>query len=741
MAKALGTSLGAEPPAPSPRADPALTFLEGPHGRRPLVPLLMSIIQGQVAGGALDLDLTDQCLRLLVIVCTSPEGDAGDNPRLRRSFVKQLVELGLFKAMADLREFGNAFVTAELEILKASVLSILTPAGSDTKEGEGPRSPATQAPRVPAVPPQQAASATAKGAAARSPPPPPPPPRPGSGRKGPPGPPPPPPPPRRAGGGTGSTPKRPTPAKPAVVGGSDVEAPRYPAVDPGPTPGRKLRAFFWDKIPEQRVEGTFWETHPPAYDSLDLRSLEQAFGAVQPRRASAPTPSPGSSPRTQALAVLDLKLATAIGIRMSRLRAPWRAVPAAAAAFDPRLLASGEDVDALLHCIPTPDQAAALESYVAAGGDAAALADAEALALALGRLPRLAPRLRALAAALGGPTVLADAGAVLAAHAAAAAELRGSPTLHALLARVLALGNVLNHGGRLGAAPGFRLRGLAKLNDTRALDGKATLLSWLAGQGAAQEPCVGPSRGGGGDGLGGDGLGGDGLGGDGLGGDGVQRPGDGGGAAAGTGDRGMCPPPPATSPGGELQQRRAAPPTLLAARLPALASPRLRVPLADVAEQLGELDRQLAAARVEVERARCGAAAADSGAHKGAVAPNPDAVFLQAVEARVTELSAATAAALAQLEAVRGVVAAAAAFFGENAAAVAASEQELWADLQAFIAAYTAAEKACHARAAAASPSPRRGSGASGRSARRASGPDGGTGARDLSAALDAAAA
>lgn len=112
MAKALGTSLGAEPPAPSPRADPALTFLEGPHGRRPLVPLLISIIQGQVAGGALDLDLTDQCLRLLVIVCTSPEGDAGDNPRLRRSFVKQLVELGLFKAMADLREFGNAFVTA-----------------------------------------------------------------------------------------------------------------------------------------------------------------------------------------------------------------------------------------------------------------------------------------------------------------------------------------------------------------------------------------------------------------------------------------------------------------------------------------------------------------------------------------------------------------------------------------------------------------------------------------------------
>ncbi len=61
-------------------------------------------------------------------------------------------------------------------------------------------------------------------------------------------------------------------------------------------------------------------------------------------------------------------------------------------------------------------------------------------------------------------------------HAKAARELVNSRTLRLALCVALAAGNFLNHGSRLGAAAGFRLKSLNKLADSRSGDGKATLL-------------------------------------------------------------------------------------------------------------------------------------------------------------------------------------------------------------------------------------------------------------------------
>jgi Formin Homology 2 Domain len=61
-------------------------------------------------------------------------------------------------------------------------------------------------------------------------------------------------------------------------------------------------------------------------------------------------------------------------------------------------------------------------------------------------------------------------------HIAACEQLQRSPAMRTLLSATLAAGNFLNHGSRLGNAPGFRLKGLNKLHDARSTDGKATLL-------------------------------------------------------------------------------------------------------------------------------------------------------------------------------------------------------------------------------------------------------------------------
>ncbi len=50
-------------------------------------------------------------------------------------------------------------------------------------------------------------------------------------------------------------------------------APAKPRVDPGPKPSKKLKAFFWDVLPESRVPGTFWAANGPAYTNINTQEV------------------------------------------------------------------------------------------------------------------------------------------------------------------------------------------------------------------------------------------------------------------------------------------------------------------------------------------------------------------------------------------------------------------------------------------------------------------------------------
>ena len=64
-------------------------------------------------------------------------------------------------------------------------------------------------------------------------------------------------------------------------------SPAKPRVDPGPKPTKKLKAFFWDVLPESRVPGTFWAANVPTHGSLDTQEVlpmpinSLTFGAQQ----------------------------------------------------------------------------------------------------------------------------------------------------------------------------------------------------------------------------------------------------------------------------------------------------------------------------------------------------------------------------------------------------------------------------------------------------------------------------
>ncbi|KAF8060333.1 FH6 [Scenedesmus sp. PABB004] len=246
--------------------------------------------------------------------------------------------------------------------------------------------------------------------------------------------------------------------------GSIHGTPQYGAAVAVPAPKRKTKSLFWDKIPDARLPGSLWEGFAAA-DWLDFDALEEAFQQVV--RTKAADRGPSAAPKQVTL--LDLKRCTAIGIRMARLKVPWPEVGAAILSLDGAALGSAEDVATVVQCLPTPDERTTLEAYAASGRPPEALSEAERFAMSL--MARFAAAERA-----------AEAAAVFQAHIAACKELRGSGTLRALLAATLAAGNFLNHGSRLGNAPGFRLKGLNKLHDSRSLDGKSTMLQALARQ-------------------------------------------------------------------------------------------------------------------------------------------------------------------------------------------------------------------------------------------------------------------
>ena len=59
-------------------------------------------------------------------------------------------------------------------------------------------------------------------------------------------------------------------------------------------------------------------------------------------------------------------------------------------------------------------------------------------------------------------------------------QVTSSETFTCILQSVLAIGNYLNYGLRLGSAVAFRLKVLRKLADTKSLDGSQSLLAFVA---------------------------------------------------------------------------------------------------------------------------------------------------------------------------------------------------------------------------------------------------------------------
>lgn len=250
-----------------------------------------------------------------------------------------------------------------------------------------------------------------------------------------------------------------------------------------------MRQLQWNKLPDGKVKDTMWDKDIKDDDvKLDKLHLERLFGVGaaggpggMPAVADA-EPGEESSRvakkegKKELVTLLDPKTSNNTSIAISRFKLTPQQIKAALLSGDETVF-QPEQLAALLPILPSAEDKELVESY---DGPKELLGKAEAFFLEIVSVPRYVVRTRCMLLRATFTERVGELNEAVQCVGAAAKQIRVSPLLRVLLQQALALGNFLNGGSAKGAAWGFKLTSLDKLQAAKTCDGKSTLLHYLA---------------------------------------------------------------------------------------------------------------------------------------------------------------------------------------------------------------------------------------------------------------------
>ncbi|BGP21424.1 hypothetical protein JCM10295v2_000299 [Rhodotorula toruloides] len=196
-------------------------------------------------------------------------------------------------------------------------------------------------------------------------------------------PPPPAPPPPPA---VGPSPPPPPPAPPVHTAGPRSVRPPQPARPPA----KKLKPFFWSKLPSDRLKASIWEMNDSNLVKLDIAGLEQDFAVGTPK----PQAVQGSAKlkKKETITLLGHTRAQNIAIMLARLRLPPVAIKNAIVHLDDTAI-SVDNLKAIKHYAPTDDEAELIRGF---DGEFNSLSTADQYFAEIASISRLSHRLAAM---------------------------------------------------------------------------------------------------------------------------------------------------------------------------------------------------------------------------------------------------------------------------------------------------------------------------------------------------------
>ncbi|RKP04875.1 hypothetical protein THASP1DRAFT_26553 [Thamnocephalis sphaerospora] len=332
-------------------------------------------------------------------------------------------------------------------------------------------------------------------------PPPPPPPMAGSSAGGPP---PPPPPPPAAGSSKSSSPgKAPadsrTSSQTRSISVTDASAsglaslPATPTSATGGMPTKlskysaksKLKPMQLDKLSAAAWENTIWarelerremdeDMFGKQFDEFGLfDEVEKHFGAT----TFAPKPKPKEEEKVKKISVLDAKRSQNINIVLGRMKGCKPAEIREAILNVDHPMLTEPLLAQMQNLIPTNEECIKLKKYK---NTPEVLASADAFFLEIMNIDRYAQRLHAMHFRRTFEERFLDLSNAIDAVTNASVEVEKTRTFPKILEMILMLGNFMNGRGFRGNAQAIKIHSINRLTETKASDGKTTLLHFLA---------------------------------------------------------------------------------------------------------------------------------------------------------------------------------------------------------------------------------------------------------------------
>jgi len=182
--------------------------------------------------------------------------------------------------------------------------------------------------------------------------------------------------------------------------------------------------------------------------------------------------------------LVDMKKANNCAIMLSRFKCTYADIKKAILSMDESIL-DYEKVVKLMEYIPTKEEIDLIMDYPE---DKSRLGKAEQWFYEVRDIRFYGERLKAWCFKLRCREQIEELRPDISAVIEACLEVRKSPKFRGILEVVLAIGNYINGGTHRGAAYGFKLEALTKLQDTKSTDNKSNLLHYLATLVAARYP-------------------------------------------------------------------------------------------------------------------------------------------------------------------------------------------------------------------------------------------------------------
>ncbi|KAL0480901.1 hypothetical protein AKO1_004083 [Acrasis kona] len=295
--------------------------------------------------------------------------------------------------------------------------------------------------------------------------------------------PPPPPPPPPPGVATGPPPPGPPgppggPPPPPGPGGMLGFGPSLPKLI-SHTPKANMRNFHIDPIPKTKLSKSVFLKKNIAVNTkdvdLDKKELERIFGADASKKLKTITTSQHATNAPTLVHLIDSKRSYQISIQLTALRLSIFHIKEAVIQLDSKKL-NHEQITILQSICPTAEEVGMINKYE---GDVKNLAKPERFFSDMRIIPHLVERLDCWNFKLKFDSTLDLIIPEINILNDAAKEMQNSEKFFGILTIVLAISNYLNAKSRHKQCYGFKLSTLCKIRDTKSMDNKTNLLTYI----------------------------------------------------------------------------------------------------------------------------------------------------------------------------------------------------------------------------------------------------------------------